>query len=325
MNSNGNGRRRNNRNRRAVGRLPATNTRNLVQPRAQRTLGVAVTQEAARMQMDPIRNGIRVRNREIIKSITRTATTGAIPFGADGIAWRFNNAQTGEPASPGSGVLGPYLWLGQLATLYDKYIIKKLHFEFIPSQPFTATGQVAMYWDSDPDPVTPTTYQQVSGNVYAKAVHVSQPNSLSVRPNQVDRLPQYQTSVSVVGSQDTGTAGWLMFVNQPGSLTSATTGVVALGTLWVDYEIEFLNPGNPTLGQAAAVAVSDVEVLTRRVAELTRLVDAVRLGTRGRSRSPDPPRLTVPDISLPDVPALVLPSSEKLGPAYLTNGSHTEL
>lgn len=321
MNSNGNGRRRINRNRRGFGRLPNTMTRNLVQPRAQRTAGVVVTQEAARMQLDPIRNGIRVRNREIVKTISRAATTGAIPFGADAIAWRFNNAQIAPPPSPAESVLGPYLWLGQLATLYDKFIIKRLHFEFIPSLPFTATGQVAMYWDSDPFPVTPSSFQQVSGNVYAKAVHISQPNTLAVRPNQVDRLPQYQTSVTTAAADfGTGTSGWLMFVNQPGSLSSATTGDVSLGTLWMDYEIEFLNPGNPALGQPAATVTPDVESLARRVEQLTRLVNAVRVNTRERSRSPDPPRLVVPDLHNPASPALVLPTSQKVGPSY-SNGT----
>lgn len=317
--------RRINRRRRAPARMQGR-ARNTVQPQPQRSLGVVMTREAARMQMDPIRNGIRVRNREIIKSITRTSTTGAIPFGADGVAWRFNNLVTTEPASPGIGTMGPYLWIGQLATLYDKYVIKKLSFEFVPSQPFTATGQVALFWDSDPEPVVPTTYQQISGNVYAKAVHVSQPCSLQVRPNQTNRLPQYQTSVGNTStSLDTATSGWLFFVNQPGSLPSTTTGVVALGTIWVEYEVEFLNPTNPTLGQPPAETSTEDEIaqLATQVAALTRMLDAVR-NTRAARR--DPPKLVVPDLSKPQAPAFVLPSSDNIGPSYKVNGTaHTEL
>nr|UHS72317.1 MAG: putative coat protein [Tombusviridae sp.] len=320
MNSTGNGRRRNNRNRRVPARqLANTMTTNLVQPRAQRSLGVVVTQEAARMQMDPIRNGIRVRNREIVKTISRSATTGAFPFSADAVGWRFMNSQTTQPASPGAGSLGPYLWLGQLATLYDKFIIRKLHFEFIPSLPFTSTGQVAMYWDSDPDPIFPSNFQQVSGNVYAKAVQISQPCTLAVRPNQVNRLPQYQTSMaSGSPSADTATAGWLVFVNQDGSLSTATTGVISLGTIWVDYEIEFLNPGNPTLGSPALARESDdpIRVLQRDVRRLARqLAERVPIA--------DHPKLEVPDLT--KSPAFILPSSEQLGPAYKMAVNHTEL
>lgn len=249
MNNNGNGRRRNNRNSRDAGRKSANNQ---VQPRLPRSLGVVVTKEKARMQVDPIRNGIRVRNREIIKVITRTATTGAIPFGADGIGFVFDQTITTQPASPGNGGLGPYLWVGQLATLYDKYIIKKLNFNFVSSLPFTSAGQVGMYFDSDPDTITPTNFQQLSGNVYADSVHISQDLNLVIRPNQVNRLPQYQTSSNQTGtSVDTARAGWLFFVNQPGSLSAATTGVLTLGTLWMEYELEFINPSNPQTAQAA--------------------------------------------------------------------------
>lgn len=340
MNSNGTVRRRNNRNRRAVGRyqLSAPNTfgRNLVQPRAQRTLGVAVTQEAARMQMDPIRNGIRVRNREILQTIQRTATAGAIPFGADYITWTFNNATTVPPASPGVGNMGPYLWLGQLATLYDKYVIKKLHFEFIPSLPFTSTGQVGMWWDSDPLPGVPTLYQQLSGNVYAKAVHQSQPMTLAVRPNQVNRLPQYQTSFTAGSAFDTATCGVFNFVNQAGTTGGSTTGAITLGTIWIEYEVELLNPGNPQLGPNTLVSpVTELGTLKQHVEALTRMVDAIRLGTRGRSRSPrsqqqdsgQEPKLILP-VGV-DAPAFVLPDTEALGPAYKVPPAliklHTEL
>nr|UHS72049.1 MAG: putative capsid protein [Tombusviridae sp.] len=233
-------------------------TLNIIQPKPQRTVGTVFTREQARMQVDPIRNGIRVRNREILQSVVRTTNAaGAVPSGTDSFAWRFNNAQIAPPASPGAGTLGPYLWLGGIAQLYDKYRIMKLKFSFVPSLPFTASGQAAMFWDSDPRPVAPTLFQQISGNVYAKSVQISQPLELTVRPNQVNRLPQYQTSVSDAADSDTGTVGWLQFINQPGIMPGvAAASQLALGTIWMEYEIEFLNPGNPALGQPAAVAVA---------------------------------------------------------------------
>ncbi len=315
-----NSRSRNNRNRRVVGRnqqygqlqRPNTISRNLVQPRAQRTLGVVVTQEAARMQLDPIRNGIRVRNREIVRTIARTATAGAIPFGADIIYWAFNNAQTTVPGSPSASTLGPYLWVGQLATLYDKYIIKKLHFEYIPSLPFTSTGQVGMWWDSDPDPVAPTSFQQLSGNVYAKAVHQSQPCNLAIRPNQVDRLPQYQTSLSVTSSSDTATAGVFNFVNQAGTTGGSSTGALTLGTVWIDYEIEFLNPGNPTLGQTFLRQDTTTDALSRKIDSINRRINALKVAQP--VAQPEQVELKIPMV--PSHTQFVLPDSEALGPAY---------
>jgi hypothetical protein len=225
-------------------------TSNLVQPRFQRTLGTVVTQDAARMQLDPIRNGIRVRNREIVKVITRTATTGAFPFGVDRVDFFFDNTITAQPASPGNGPMGPYLWLGQLATLYDKYRIVRLEYEFISSMPFTTTGQVGAYWDADPISLPASNFQQLSGNVYAKSTQVSQPFKLAIRPNQVDRLPQYQTSALAGSSaQDTAKTGSINLLTSDGLLSSNATGSFTLGTLWMEYEIEFINPGNPSTAQ----------------------------------------------------------------------------
>lgn len=220
----------------------------LVQPPQKVPLGTVLTRDLARMRMDPTRNGIVVRNREIIKTISRTATTGTYPFGLDSIDVRFVNSST-LPVSPGFTPLNLATWIGQMSVLYDKFIVRKLRFEFVSSMPFTITGQVGMYFDSDPDAALPTTFAQISGNVYAESVQVSQPLNLLIRPNQLNRLPQYATSaVNTTGSSQAATrVGILQFVNQAGILNTPTvTGAFDLGTLWMDYEIEFLNPSNPS-------------------------------------------------------------------------------
>jgi len=226
----------------------------------------------ARMRIDPIRNGVRVINREIIQTINRTATTGNVAVGTDSIAFMFVNSATPVP-SPGSGNIGSNKWIGQYATLYDKFRVKKLLFEFKPSQPVTAIGQVGMYFDADTSPVAPTTFDQISGNVYAQSAHVSQSQTLVVRPNQLNRLPQYVTSAS---STESGAArvGVIQLVNTPVATTTSITGPVSLGVLWMEYEIEFLNPSAPTSASPAALASLDSTKLAEDVsAELRTAYD----------------------------------------------------
>lgn len=244
---NGNGTRGKRRNRSAISSRNNGGQRQnaLVQPPRKVPLGTVVTRELARMRMDPTQNGIIVRNREILRVISRTATTGTYQEAVDSIGFLFSG-DSGSPVSPGSGNLDQSLWLSQLARLYDKFIVRKLSYEFVSSMPFTVTGQVGMYFDSDNNPINPTTFQQLSGNVYAESVQVSQPLTLVVRPNQLNRLPQYVVSATSTGDSGVGRVGVLQFVNQAG-ITNAVnvSGPFALGALWIDYEVEFLNPSNP--------------------------------------------------------------------------------
>lgn len=247
-----------------------------IQPKTSKNAHVVMVKEMARMVTDPIRNSVRVRNRELIKEITRPATTGTAQFGADVIDIRFVNSQVLPPASPGTGPLGPYSWLGRTASLYDKYRIVKMKAEFISSMPFTTVGQIGMYFDSDPQAAAPTSFQQIGGgNVYAASVHVSQPLDLMVRPNQLNRLPQYQTSVPATGGDTSGTAGKLIIANTLISTDGVAT-TLSLGNLWLEYEVEFYNPGNPALATPSARSEQEqIEELNTEVATLKALVKKI--------------------------------------------------
>lgn len=235
----------------------------LIQPQAQMSAGAAYSMPDAKMRIDPIRNGVRVINREIIQTINRTATSGNVAVGTDSIGFMFVNSATPVP-SPGAGNIGSNKWIGQYATLYDKFKVKKLLFEFKPSQPVTAIGQVGMYFDADTSPAAPTAFEQISGNVYAQSAHVSQSQTLVVRPNQLNRLPQYVTSAS---STEFGAArvGVVQFVNTPVATTTTITGPVSLGVLWMEYEVEFLNPSSPTSATPAALTSAQSNKLAEDV------------------------------------------------------------
>lgn len=229
-------------------------TTSVVQPYGVYRAGAAFQSADARMRIDPIKNGVRVTNREIVLDVTRSATAGAVPSGVDSLGYMFVDSSTVAP-SPGAGQLGTNLWIGQYAKLYDKFIPRKTKFEFVSSLPFTAVGQVGHYFDSDPNPVAPTTFRGISGNVYAQSVHCSQPQELTLRPNQMDRLPQYQASANATDAT-TGRVGVYQLVNTPITLPTSTTGTVSIGVVWMEYEVDFLNPSNPQTASPATVIIS---------------------------------------------------------------------
>ncbi len=181
-------------------------------------------------------DSIIVRNREIIQSLSASAVTGVIAaFG------------TSNPLAFGASTAFPSTtWLYGLANLYDKFIVKKFRLIYQPVVPVTTAGTVAVWFDSDPTSTgAPTGYTDVSGNMNAKTASVYAPIEMDLRPDQLNRLPQYLTLLGGVAvSNLTGSPGVLKWASSAVTVSSGVTGTVSIGYLWADYEVQFLNPTN---------------------------------------------------------------------------------
>lgn len=217
-------------------RQPAVRGRSDLVPMAPHTMvqpagPVGLSNPSLGMRISQTANGVRVRNREIVFTWNATATAGVIPESGNSHLMSFD-----------TGTLFPSTsWLGRLAQLYDKWVPHRLNFTFVPSLPFTTSGQIGLWYDSDPTIHVALTFASLSGNVYAVTSHVSQPVVLAVRPNQLNRLPQYLTDPD---SGDSGaSAGSLNFCNTAiGLADSAAAGSTSIGYIWADYDITLLNP-----------------------------------------------------------------------------------
>lgn len=178
---------------------------------------------------------IIVRNRKIILELTASATTGAIPTGG-----------TASPLAFGAGTaFTSAQWLYGIANLYDKFIVRRFRFIYQPIVPVTTSGTVALWFDSDPTATAaPLSYLAVSGNMNAKTASIFSPIELDLRPDQLNRLPQYITTLNGAAvSNLVGSVGVLKYANSAAVFSgSTTTGTVATGYLWADYEVELLNP-----------------------------------------------------------------------------------
>jgi len=185
---------------------------------------------------------IRVTNREIVATLSPVFVAGVTPT-------------LGYAFSLGFGATSNYVfssnnsWLFNIGNNYDKYRVLKIKFIWQPQLPVTTAGVVAMWFDSDPEATAaPASYRACSGNMNAKTCSIFEPMEITIRPDQLNRLPQYLTTVLTAAPSipDTAIVGNLQFANSTITLSNAAAaGNIDIGTLWVDYEVELINPSRP--------------------------------------------------------------------------------
>jgi hypothetical protein len=178
---------------------------------------------------------IIVSNTEIAIEVNGTIATGVIPAGGAIRVFRFENVATGNN-------MNTTRWLTKLALAYDKFKIRKLNMRWVTSLPVTYGGQVALRWDSDPSKTAAdTSLLAVSGDMRAVATAVYNSATNRVMTDQLNRLPQYETFPQA-GDTGIATVGSINLAYSTITPPAGVTGTVNIGYVWIDYEVEFLNP-----------------------------------------------------------------------------------
>nr|UHS72229.1 MAG: hypothetical protein 3 [Tombusviridae sp.] len=178
---------------------------------------------------------IIVSNTEIALEVQGTVSSGVIPASGAIRVFRFEDTSTGNN-------MNNTRWLTKLAKAYDKFKIRKLHLRWVPSLPVTYGGQVALRWDSDPSKTAADTgLLAVSGDMRAVATAVYNQAENRVLTDQLNRLPQYETFPSS-GELGIATVGSINLAHSGITPPAGVTGNVNLGYVWMDYEVEFINP-----------------------------------------------------------------------------------
>lgn len=178
---------------------------------------------------------IIVSNTEIALEVQGTVSSGVIPASGAIRVFRFEDTSTGNN-------MNNTRWLTKLAKAYDKFKIRKLHLRWVPSLPVTYGGQVALRWDSDPSKTAADTgLLAVSGDMRAVATAVYNQAENRVLTDQLNRLPQYETFPSS-GEPGIATVGSINLAHSGITPPAGVTGNVNLGYVWMDYEVEFINP-----------------------------------------------------------------------------------
>lgn len=182
---------------------------------------------------------IIVSNTEIALELNGTVASGVIPAGGALRIFRFENIATGNN-------MNTTRWLTKLALAYDKFKIRKLNMRWVTSLPVTYGGQIALRWDSDPSKTAADTgLLAVSGDMRAVATAVYNSSTNRVMTDQLNRLPQYET-FPVTGDLGIGTVGSINVAHSTITPPSGVTGAINIGYVWIDYEVEFINPSAVT-------------------------------------------------------------------------------
>lgn len=182
-----------------------------------------------------------VENCEIAMTVTGGVTSGLIAAGGKLLHLEFVNSGT-------ANYLNTTKWINKIALAYDKWRIESLEISFVPSLPVTTSGMYAYYFDSDPSRTTaPTSVVDVSGDMRAVSRAIYTDSQLKVQPDQLNRLPQYETFGSTAGS-NSARVGTIMFAHDSLLIANGATGAVTLGNVWMRYKIRFYNPSNVVSG-----------------------------------------------------------------------------
>jgi hypothetical protein len=154
------------------------------------------------------------------------------------------------PLNPGSQLTFP--WLSQIANAYEKFKVRKVQFRYQTESPSSMTGTIALspeYNVQDPVPVNKAQTLQNMNTV------VTVPWQYAVCPIPIKNLKTYNDYYVRIGrpAGDSKTYDpMIMYICTQGQANTNT-----IGEIWVDYEIELLEPQgnlNPVGGSFISTA-----------------------------------------------------------------------
>lgn len=132
--------------------------------------------------------------------------------------------------------------LNILAQLYERFQFRKLSFRYIPSVPTSAPGTITMHYDNDAnDALSNTTagtnIQLAMSHKKAIEVPVFREKRMSVRPTLLDENEYWVDASGAVSRQST--QGIFCVLNGPGLVAASAGYVSALGSIVLDWTIDF--------------------------------------------------------------------------------------
>lgn len=174
-------------------------------------------------RVNPANRAIIERNSVLLIAPNVTVTNTVYPFASQVI-----KINADDLASTGAARLASFL------QLYDEFKFTRLSLRWEAALPSTSTGQVAMYYDPDPNAEIPTSFEQVSGNKFLRVGHVARSQRLQV-PDSVQRQARFNWFTRKK-TDEQGTQGAVVVAFSPGTVPHAA-GKVGLGSLWLDYTV----------------------------------------------------------------------------------------
>jgi hypothetical protein len=167
---------------------------------------------------------ITVRNSEYIRDVVCTAEYEV----------------TSLPINP--GLVGSFMWLSSIANNYEFYRFQKLHVTYKPLVGTSVSGNVMMTFDFDAADEAPTSKQRLMSYMNAMQTAVYSPCSLDAAKVNLKKFAaeRFTRPDTIPVNKDIKTY-------DVANLYIATSGGngATVGSLYVDYEVQFSTPHTP--------------------------------------------------------------------------------
>lgn len=150
--------------------------------------------------------------------------------------------------TPRNSVLFP--WLSVLSSNFERYVIHRLSLHFEPTVPTTSAGTCLLAWEPNADLASSATYASFRSWQFNVEKAVYQPVSLTVPGKEFTSSVRQRYLGDPSSVDPMYSSGRLYaFLNGP-----SVTGATSNGRLWIDYDIELVNP---KLGNTSSVSATD--------------------------------------------------------------------
>lgn len=206
---------------------------------------------APKMSGSPvIKSGVgwsSITNEEIIMELNAAVAIGGV-IAQKGYVRAFGFQEIADTAA--LTALTQAYWIQKFGRNFDKFKVTNLEIGFKTAMAKTASGAIAMRFDSDPSDVTPDTSvrQAASGNMYAIVGNINSDIAwVKMKPNQLNRLPQYDVNHTATAPTSPQTVGTIRFVHNSVFTGVNNTAAIAsynIGNVFMRYTVVFYNPSN---------------------------------------------------------------------------------
>lgn len=147
-------------------------------------------------------------------------------------------------------------WLAKYLQLWDRFRFTRLQLEWKPAVGLMTNGQVAAYYDPNPNGAPPSGVEEVAMNANQMTGPVNRRFLMTVNPRSLHAFLWFDSSEDL----RTSTQGKVHFLVTPGSIPSVN-GKTALGNLWIHYQVQVQNQSGANQPVARAAALDQPELL----------------------------------------------------------------
>jgi hypothetical protein len=157
------------------------------------------------------------------------------------------------------GLQGSFPWLSQIANAYEKFSVKQIQYRYCSESPTSTTGAVFLSPEYNPQDAPPTSKLETFQNEDTVRTVPWEDVACKIPTKYLKVYNEYFVRLGTMANSDLKTYDPLVL----NVCTQGNGSGGLLGEIWVDYQIELINPQgniNPVGGSATCAPTSSVSI-----------------------------------------------------------------